>query len=121
MLAWVVPFVFGQIRGAWRNSRLREHGTRAIATIQGVKQMGGSDDHAWLEFRARVAPDAGVALDVRFEAGVQLLDLHRMQRGQKLNVCFDPKDRERVTLASKYLVEPEVEDLASKPDPDADS
>jgi uncharacterized protein DUF3592 len=113
--------VWGLIRAAWRESQLRAHGTRAVATIQSVKQTGGSsNDNPELELRVYVTPAGGSAFDARFKAVVQLLDVHRMQRGQKLQVCFDPKDRKRVTLASRYLVEPDPEP-ESEPDPGADS
>jgi hypothetical protein len=116
--AGLVAFVGGVIwlcvRDEIRASKLRAHGTPAVATILSVKQVGTSDDSPCLEFRAHVAPAGGSAFDARFKGSVQLLDVHRMQRGQKLYVFFDPKDRKRVALASKYLVEPE-------PEPDAES
>ena len=112
-----VRLVWKFIRDEWRDSELRAKGARAVATIQSVKQTGGStNDQPELEFRVYVTPESGSAFDARFKAVVQLLDMHRMQRGEKLNVRFDPKDRKRVTLASRYLVEPE-----SEPDRDADS
>lgn len=119
-LAGVLAFVGGIIwlcvRDDWRASQLRAHGVPGVATILSVKQVGSSDDNPYLEFRARVAPAGGIAFDARFKGAVQLLDVHRMQRGQKLYVFFDPKDRKRVALASRYLVEPDPE-----PDLDADS
>jgi hypothetical protein len=118
-IALTVRLVWGVIRDEWRDSKLRAHGARAVATIQSVKQTGSStNDQPELEFRVYVTPESGSAFDARFKAVVQLLDVHRMQRGEKLNVRFDPKDRKRVTLASKYLVAPEPE---SEPDRDADS
>ena len=116
-IALTVRLVWGVIRDEWRDSKLRAQGARAVATIQSVKQTGGStNDQPELEFRVYVTPESGSAFDARFKAVVQLLDMHRMQRGEKLNVRFDPKDRKRVTLASRYLVAPE-----SEPDRDADS
>lgn len=116
-IALTVRLVWGVIRDEWRDSKLRAQGARAVATIQSVKQTGGStNDQPELEFRVYVTPESGSAFDARFKAVVQLLDMHRMQRGEKLNVRFDPKDRKRVTLASRYLVAPD-----SEPDRDADS
>jgi hypothetical protein len=118
LVAFVVGVIWLCIREEWRASQLRKHGTPGVATILSVKQAGSSDDGPYLEFRAKVAPVGGVAFDARFKGAVELLDVHRMQRGQKLYVFFDPKDRKRVTLASKYLVEPDAEpESESDPDP----
>ena len=116
-IALTVRLVWGVIRDEGQDRKLRAQGARAVATIQSVKQTGGStNDQPELEFRVYVTPESGSAFDARFKAVVQLLDMHRMQRGEKLNVRFDPKDRKRVTLASRYLVAPD-----SEPDRDADS
>lgn len=98
----LVTFLTALIVGALQKKAARDRtwteGDRQLATITGLRQIGGNEFAARVELKVQVKGSGGDLRSATVEGGVSLVRIPEVQPSRKVMVAIDRKDPSRLVL-----------------------